>query len=135
MRMRMLRERARARRSLDTAWRMMVLALGLTLLGAGALMFVLPGPGFATLILGLVVLGSEFTWATRVLDPVREAARRASQSALDPRKRRRNLILGAATGVLVGIAAWWYLARYGLTFGPILTWFEDLSEWFLGLFE
>jgi uncharacterized protein (TIGR02611 family) len=135
MRMRLLRERARARRSLDTAWRMMVLALGLTLLGAGALMFVLPGPGFATVILGLVVLGSEFTWATRVLDPVREAARRASQAALDPRKRRRNLILGAVAGVLVGIAAWWYLARYGLTVGPILTWFEDLSEWFLGLFD
>jgi uncharacterized protein (TIGR02611 family) len=133
-RMRMLRERARARRSLDTAWRMMVLALGLTLLSAGALMFVLPGPGFATVILGLVVLGSEFTWATRVLDPVREAARRASEAARDPRRRRRNLFLGAVAGVAVGLAAWWYLARYGLTFGPILAWFEDLSEQILGLF-
>jgi uncharacterized protein (TIGR02611 family) len=133
-RMRALRERARARRSLDTAWRVMVLALGFTLLTAGALMFVLPGPGFATVILGLVVLGSEFTWATRVLDPVREAARRASEAALDPRRRRRNLILGALAGVAVGILAWWYLARYGLTFGPILNWFEDLTEWFLGLF-
>jgi len=134
-RMRMLRERARARRSLDTAWRVMVLALGITLLCAGALMFVLPGPGFATLILGLVVLGSEFTWATRVLDPVREAARRASEAALDPRKRRRNLTLGAVAGVLVGIVAWWYLARYGLTLAPILNWVEDLSAWFLGLFD
>jgi len=133
--MRALRERARSRRSLDTAWRMMVLALGVTLLAAGALMFVLPGPGFATVILGLVVLGSEFTWATRVLDPVREAARRASEAALDPRRRRRNLTLGAVAGVLVGIAAWWYLARYGLTFSPILNGVEDLVSWFLALFD
>lgn len=133
-RLRALRERARSRRTLDTAWRMMVLALGGTLLVAGALMFVLPGPGFATVILGLVVLGSEFTWATRVLDPVREAARRASVAALDPRRRRRNLILGAVAGVLAGIVVWWYLARYGLTLQPILAWAESLAQWFLGLF-
>lgn len=134
-RLRALRERARSRRSLDTAWRMMVLALGVTLLAAGALMFVLPGPGFATLILGLVVLGSEFTWATRVLDPMREAARRASEAALDPRRRRRNLALGAVAGVVVGMVTWWYLARYGLTVTPILNWLEDLVDRFLGLFD
>lgn len=133
--MRALRERARSRRSLDTAWRMMVLALGLTLVTAGALMFVLPGPGFATLILGLVVLGSEFTWATRVLDPVREAARRASEAALDPRRRRRNLILGAVAGVIAGVAVWWYLARYGVTFDPILAWAEELVDRVLSLFD
>ena len=133
--MRAFRERARSRRSLDTAWRMMVLALGLTLVAAGLLMFVLPGPGFATTILGLVVLGSEFTWATRVLDPMREAARRASEAALDPRRRRRNLILGAIAGVVVGILAWWYLARYGLTIEPILAWAESLADRVLSLFD
>jgi uncharacterized protein (TIGR02611 family) len=134
-RLRRLRERARSRRSLDTAWRMMVLALGLTLLLAGIIMFLIPGPGFATVILGLVVLGSEFTWATRVLDPVKEAARRASEAALDPRRRRRNLILGAIAGVVAGIVTWWYLARYGLTFDPILNAVEDFWAEVLSWFE
>lgn len=132
--MRALRERARGRRSLDTAWRMMVLSLGVTLLTAGALMFVLPGPGFGTVILGLVVLGSEFTWATRVLDPVREAARRAADAARDPRRRRRNLILGAIAGVAVGLVVWWYLARYGMTIVPLVELAEAVMEWFMGLF-
>jgi uncharacterized protein (TIGR02611 family) len=134
-RMRALREGARGRRSLDTAWRMGVLTLGATLLTAGALMFVLPGPGFATVILGLVVLGSEFTWATRVLDPVRGAARRASEAALDPRRRRRNLILGGVAGVIAGIAVTWYLVRFGMTIGPLFDWAQSVVERFLGLFD
>lgn len=134
-RMRALRERIRSRRSLDTAWRAMVFALGITLLVAGIIMFVIPGPGWATIILGLVVLGSEFTWATRILDPVKEAARRASEAALDPRRRRRNLILGAIAGVALGIFLWWYLTRYGMTLGPVFAVLDAILVWFRGLFS
>ncbi len=119
-RLQRFRERIRARRALDTVWRTMVFTLGATLLLAGLAMFLLPGPGFATVILALVVLGSEFTWATRALDPVKSAAKRASEAALDPRRRRRNLVLGAAAGVVAGLAAWWYLESYGLTVDPIV---------------
>ena len=98
-------------------------------------MLVIPGPGWATIILGLVVLASEFTWATRVLDPVKEAARRASEAALDPRRRRRNLILGAIAGVLIGIATWWYLATYGTTIQPIMAVLDSVLAWFRGLFS
>ena len=134
-RMKAFRERIRSRRSLDTAWRTLVFTLGLTLLLAGVLMLVIPGPGWATIILGLVVLASEFTWATRVLDPVKEAARRASEAALDPRRRRRNLILGAIAGVLIGIATWWYLATYGTTIQPIMAVLDSVLAWFRGLFS
>jgi len=48
-----------------------VLVLGLTLLAAGAVMLVLPGPGWAAIILGLVVLASEYVWAERLLDPLK----------------------------------------------------------------
>lgn len=126
-RVRRLRERVRARRSLDTMWRVAVFALGITLLAAGLVMFVLPGPGFATIILGLVVLGSEFAWASRALDPVKAAARRASEAALDPKRRRRNLAISAVLGVAVGLIAWWYLRSYGLTVAPIIGWVQGLS--------
>ncbi len=132
-RLRALRERIRKRRSLDTAWRMMVFTLGITFVVAGLIMFVIPGPGFATVILGLVILGSEFTWATRALNPVKDAARRAQEAALDPRRRRRNLILGAMAGVALAAVLVWYLARYGATVQPIMSWLQGVLAWLRGL--
>src|SRR4029450_523462 len=46
----------------------------MTLLAAGAAMLVLPGPGIAVILLGLVVLSAEFQWAQRVLTWLRERA-------------------------------------------------------------
>jgi uncharacterized protein (TIGR02611 family) len=44
-----------------------VFLVGVALLVAGAVMLVLPGPGIAVILLGLVVLAREFSWARRVL--------------------------------------------------------------------
>jgi uncharacterized protein (TIGR02611 family) len=49
-----------------------VFLVGMTLLIAGAAMLVLPGPGIAVILLGLVVLSAEFKWAQRVLTWMRE---------------------------------------------------------------
>jgi uncharacterized protein (TIGR02611 family) len=51
-----------------------VFIVGMTLLVAGAAMLVLPGPGIAVILLGLVVLSAEFQWAKRVLAWVRGRA-------------------------------------------------------------
>ena len=51
-----------------------VFLVGMTLLVAGAAMLVLPGPGIAVILLGLVVLSAEFQWAQRVLSWLRERA-------------------------------------------------------------
>jgi uncharacterized protein (TIGR02611 family) len=134
VRLRRFREALRRNRGLDTAWRVMVFAIGVTLVIAGVIMFVIPGPGWATVILGLIVLASEFGWANRALTPVKDAAKRASDAALDPRKRRRNLTLAAIGGVLIGIVLVWYLATYGLTLGPILALVDSFMAWFTGLF-
>lgn len=134
-RLRSFREAIRQHRSLDTVWRVMVFALGCTLLTAGVFMFVLPGPGWATLILGLVVLGSEFTWANRMLDPVKAAAMRAKDAAMDPRRRRRNLILAAIAGVAMGVVLAWYLLRYGVTIDPIMQVIQSVLDWIGGLFS
>lgn len=133
-RLRRFREVLRRNRGLDTAWRVLVFALGVTLVVAGVIMFVIPGPGWATVILGLVVLASEFGWANRALTPVKDAAKRATDAAMDPRKRRRNLTLAALGGVLIGAFLVWYLVTYGLTLGPILALMDTLIDWFKGLF-
>jgi uncharacterized protein (TIGR02611 family) len=49
-----------------------VFLVGTALLVAGAAMLVLPGPGIAVILLGLVVLSAEFQWARRVLAWFRE---------------------------------------------------------------
>lgn len=52
-----------------------VFLVGSALLVAGAAMLVLPGPGIAVMLLGLVVLSAEFQWAQRVLAWARHRGR------------------------------------------------------------
>ncbi len=114
---RRLRARAWAKRRpiTNALWRAGVLVLGLVLVVAGLAMLVFPGPGWAAIILGLVVLASEYAWAHRLLEPVKRWAMRAKDAALDPRVRRRNLILLAGALVLAAAGAVWYVAVWGVT--------------------
>jgi len=48
--------------------RVVVLAAGLVVILAGAVMLVTPGPGLAAIALGLVILASEFPWARALLE-------------------------------------------------------------------
>ena len=96
-------------------WRTTVLIVGGTLLVLGVVMLVFPGPGWAAIILGLVVLASEFAWFNRVLHPVRRVASKAAEAATDPRQRTRNLIIGSVLIVAAAAVAWWYYVTYGLS--------------------
>jgi uncharacterized protein (TIGR02611 family) len=58
-----------------------VFLVGMILLVAGAAMLVLPGPGIAVILLGLVVLSAEFKWAQRVLTWMRGRATDLKQQA------------------------------------------------------
>jgi uncharacterized protein (TIGR02611 family) len=49
-----------------------VFLAGMTLVLGGAAMLVLPGPGIAVILLGLVVLSAEFKWAKQALTWMRE---------------------------------------------------------------
>lgn len=110
---------ARRRRSTHILWQAGVLVLGFGLVAAGIAMLVLPGPGWAAIIVGLVVLASEYAWARRLLDPVRRWAKRAADAALDPRVRRRNIIIGSAIAVVLIAAIAWYVVAFGLTLAPV----------------
>lgn len=47
------------------------IAGGFTLIGAGTVMLVLPGPGLVTIFGGLTLLGKDLPWAKRVTDAVK----------------------------------------------------------------
>ncbi len=109
-----LRERARHNTAVNVVWRAGVLTLGLLLIVGGMVMLVIPGPGWGAIILGLVVLATEYTWANRLLKPVRDRARAAAQAAARP-EHRRLVIAALAIGAAAFLAgAWWYWTTYGL---------------------
>ena len=83
---------------INVTWRALVLLAGLTLISVGIALLVLPGPGWGSILLGLAILATEYTWANRLLAPVRRRvrhrrllSRKRSGSELQPnhpRKRR-----------------------------------------------
>jgi uncharacterized protein (TIGR02611 family) len=108
------REMVRSHALLNTTWRLGVFTVGVSVLIAGLIMMVTPGPGWAAIFVGLAILATEFAWAERVLTSAKRAAERAKNKALDPRVRRRNMIIAVALGVLGAAAIIAYLSVYGL---------------------
>ncbi|WP_067485392.1 PGPGW domain-containing protein [Actinomadura hibisca] len=120
------RERVRRNPMLNTAWRLGVFTVGATVLAGGLVMMVAPGPGILGIIVGLAILATEFAWAQRALHHARQAAERAKEKALDPRKKRRNTILAVLGGLLAGAAMIAYLAVYDFH----LPWnIQDWTPW------
>jgi len=48
------------------------IVLGFTLMGLGVLMLLTPGPGWLAIIAGLTLLASEYEWARRWRDGLRD---------------------------------------------------------------
>ena len=69
------------------AKRFLMTTVGFGLLGLGALMVVLPGPGLLFVIAGLVVLATEYVWARRLLVRARKEAKRVQDAAVASRVR------------------------------------------------
>ncbi len=70
------RRRIAARRSVDHAYRVAVGIVGGLVVAFGLATIPLPGPGWLTVIAGLFVLASEFTWAERLLEFTKRHVRR-----------------------------------------------------------
>ena len=62
------RRRLAARRSIDHGYRVGVGIVGGLIVAVGLVTIPLPGPGWLTVIAGLFVLATEFTWAERLLE-------------------------------------------------------------------
>jgi uncharacterized protein (TIGR02611 family) len=55
---------------------------GFTLLGAGAVMLITPGPGWLVILLGLGLLAAEFVWARRLMDRIKREGNRIKYTVL-----------------------------------------------------
>ena len=73
------RNSVRTNRALDATWRGIILVVGLTLVGLGLFFLLFPGPGWAVIIIGLIILATEYAWAQRLLNPVKEFSSRIAR--------------------------------------------------------
>jgi len=74
-----LRDWARRRRTTHLLLQAGVAVVGGALVVAGTAMLLLPGPGWAAILLGLVVLASEFDAAAKLRDALRDRLRVGAQ--------------------------------------------------------
>jgi tellurite resistance protein TerC len=56
--------------------RLVVIVIGFTMLAAGIAMIVLPGPAFVFIPAGLAILATEFLWARKLLQKVKDTMKR-----------------------------------------------------------
>jgi len=58
-------------RTVEQVRRVFLVIAGFTLLLAGVVMLVTPGPGMLAIFLGLGLLAAEFVWARRLMERIR----------------------------------------------------------------
>ena len=92
------RRRIAARRTLDHTYRGGVATVGGAVVALGVVTIPLPGPGWLTVIAGLFVLATEFTWAERVLEFTRRHVHRWTEWL-----GRRSLVVRIGVGLLTAV--------------------------------
>ncbi|MEV6400085.1 TIGR02611 family protein [Streptomyces sp. NPDC051907] len=101
-------------RTLHLSWQVGVFIVGLAVVGAGIVMLPLPGPGWLVIFGGMAIWATEFVWAQLVLRWTKRKVTEAAQRALDPRVRRRNIILTTIGLVIVAVLVGIYVWKFGI---------------------
>lgn len=114
-----LRLKIARNKALELVYRLVVLAIGSVILLAGVAMLVFPGPGWAAIVLGLLILATEFRWAEILLEPLQRLINKLASRAKDPQARGENIVFVLVAVIAIALALWWYLARYGVTLEPL----------------
>jgi uncharacterized protein (TIGR02611 family) len=101
----------------NVTWRALVLVVGIAMITLGIVLLVLPGPGWGSILLGLAILATEYTWANRLLQPVRRRVRAEASKVrrLSPRQQlaaTTTTVVAGVSGVAFSI---WYITQYGWT--------------------
>jgi uncharacterized protein (TIGR02611 family) len=87
--------------------RIAVIIAGSAVVIAGVAMLVLPGPGFLVIFTGLAILATEFDWADRLKQRVRERAEDAARAT--GVSLRAIVLVGIFFAVTLSVAAWIWL--------------------------
>ncbi len=103
----------KARRVLHLSWQVGVFIVGLAVVVAGVIMLPLPGPGWLVIFGGMAIWATEFVWAQLVLRWTKRKVTEATQKALDPKVRRRNIILTSVGLVIIAVLAGVYVWKFG----------------------
>jgi len=100
--------------ALSLTTKLLVTTLGVLVMVGGLVMMVTPGPGVLGIALGLAILATEYDWAERWLAKAREKAHEArlKAEAMDPKVRRRRLLLTGLMFVAVTGGVALYVALY-----------------------
>ncbi|MEU8962439.1 TIGR02611 family protein [Streptomyces sp. NPDC048491] len=104
----------KASRPLHLSWQVGVFVVGLAVVAAGIVMLPLPGPGWLVIFGGMAIWATEFVWAQLVLRWTRRKVTEAAQKALDPKVRRRNIILTTVGLVIVAVLVGIYVWKFGM---------------------
>lgn len=104
----------KASRTLHLSLQVGVFVVGLAVVAAGVSMLVLPGPGWLVIFGGMAIWASEFVWAQLVLRWTRRKVTEAARKALDPKVRRRNIILTTIGLVIIVVLVGIYLWKFGI---------------------
>ncbi len=73
-------------RTVQQVRRVFLIIAGFTLLLAGGVMLVTPGPGMLTILLGLGLLAAEFVWARRLMERIKHEGGRLKDAVLGQSK-------------------------------------------------
>ncbi|WP_328909098.1 TIGR02611 family protein [Streptomyces sp. NBC_00234] len=105
----------KASKPLHMSWQVGVFVVGLAVVAAGVVMLPLPGPGWLVIFGGMAIWATEFVWAQLVLRWTRRKVTEAAQKALDPKVRRRNIILTTIGLVIIAVLVAIYVWKFGIT--------------------
>jgi uncharacterized protein (TIGR02611 family) len=89
--------------------RVLYVAAGFTVLGAGIAMLVLPGPAFVVIPIGLALLSLEFAWAEGLLGHAIKQGEIAKKKAAQTTRTQR-ILTGVAIALGAGALVAWGLA-------------------------
>jgi len=128
-----LHQRLHANPALALTTKLVITTIGVLVIVAGLVMMVAPGPGLLGLIVGLAILATEYDWADRWLRKARQKAHEARlrAEAMDPKVRRRRLVLLGLALVVAAAATVAYVVAYDW---PVFvldgwSWVQGLAGW------
>jgi uncharacterized protein (TIGR02611 family) len=119
------------------ARKVVVLIVGVTVLLAGVALLALPGPGMIVIIVGLLILSTEFAWAERWLDFAVEKAAGATSKAQESKNGRIMLGFSGLALITVGVLVIlffsnWIAAGISLIFAGVIglcTLLPKVQDW------